>query len=700
MPVDKVRFPGPGCLVEYLQGNAVALALVLEEQNGRLRLYGSNKREMALPASRVLPWSGPALSANFTRQQMDETLEAFRIKRETLTQEVDLTELWETVQGEADKASAEWLAGLVWPAPGVDHEAAMGRALLGCKTHFKFSPPDFEIYTQDQVEKRVAEAELRAAREAVAGAGSQFFRKLWDLHSRGKTGIEAQELPEPELAAHLKKLLFENMASPEGAADDPLWKQLVSGLPDAPHLALHLAVAWGIVPEHYNYLLDKAGFERGEDWIEPYADECRAIEENLDTALKGLPFEDLPFVSIDPDQAEDHDDAFFGRPEEDGGFRAVVALACPAVCWPFGGPLDKAVLRRGTSLYLPEGDEHMIPFIPGRGLFSLDAGKLRPCLVLDMSLSPEGTVRQLDVRLGSTRPAANISLEDGEALLVADSPDPANPQSPFGPSLRSGFSFAQVLQTRRIAAGAVITERPDPKILLTTAPDGKDILVDIVSGPETPSAHNLVSEIMILANAAIADWAGERGIALLHRTQDVAIPKDFAGIWTEPHEISRVVRALPPASLQVTAKRHAGLGLDRYAPITSPIRRYSDLLNQGQIVHYLKTGRPLYTSGELSSLLPLLSARLDEVAHIQRARPRYWKYLFFRRHGDKQWWDARVLEENEAFVFVGLPWAHLIIRARRSVFGEKLYPGQFIQVRIGKVSPLRNEISILEARED
>ena len=62
-----VRYPGAGCVVEFMQGNAPQIAWVLEEQNGRLRLLLPNRRETALQAARILPWPGPAYEKNATR---------------------------------------------------------------------------------------------------------------------------------------------------------------------------------------------------------------------------------------------------------------------------------------------------------------------------------------------------------------------------------------------------------------------------------------------------------------------------------------------------------------------------------------------------------------------------------------------------------------------------------------------------------
>jgi exoribonuclease-2 len=702
MSANKIKYPGPGCLVEFMQENGPVQAVVLEEQGGRLRVYAVNRRESTLPPSRLLPWPGPLLGSGLSRQRMDEALEEHRSLRAAIAAGISPLEVWELTQGEVNKATAEWLAGLLWEHPTIDQEAGLGHALLSAKAHFRFSPPDFDIFSQDVVEARLAEAESARVREAFAVTGAQFFQKLWEVYARKRAPLTPQETPEEPLATKLKELIFSRIGDPEGTEDAPIWKLLTKGLPDVPHVALHLAVAWRLVPDHYNFWLDRAGFERGETWAEAFAREGDTLVEHTTAAVPVLERDHTPYVSIDPATTTDRDDACFTEKQENGGFHSNVALACPALTWPFGGDLDKAVQRRGSSLYLPEGDEHMLPARIGRALFSLDAGKLRPAFVLNMHLSPEGEVLEAEPHIRSTVMSVNLDLESAEAALLAGEPGghavavPAKAKKP-AVMLQHSLALARLLQARRIAAGAVITERPDPDVQVHES--GHEAKVRIENNLDVPLSHLTVGEFMIACNAALADWGHKRGIPLLYRTQDVALPREFAGVWTDPHDISRIVRALPPASLETLPKRHAGLGLPVYATFSSPIRRYTDLVNQGQIVSYLQTGKPRLSQEELNTLLPLLSARSDAVAQVQRQRPRYWKLLFFRQQGDKKWWDAVVADENEAFVTISLPWAQIMVRGKRRQFDEKLFPGMRLQVRLGKVNPLLGEIQVLEARE-
>lgn len=695
MSTHKVRYPGVGCLVEFMQGNSPMQAVVLEEQGDRLRIYALNRRESKLVASRLLPWTGPSLgTGRLSRQYMDEALEERRALRASIASGLSAMEVWELTQGEMQKATAEWLAGLIWEQPGIDQEAALGHVLLAAKTHFRFSPPEFEIFSEQTVEARQAEAESLRVREAFAVTGAQFFQKLQDIALKKRGPLEAAELPEQNLADKLAHMLLARIADPDDPEDAALWKLLVKSLPDSPHLALCLATGWGLVPEHHNFYLDRIGFERGEAWAEPFANECQTLADEAARSLDALPEDDSPYVSVDPASTRDRDDALWLAERDDGGFDLRLALACPALVWPFGGALDKAVMRRASSLYLPEGDEHMLPQHIGRGLFSLDVGQKRPSLTVRLRLDAGGGLVEAKPCLCAVSLARNMVLEDAEELLARPQ---EHPDEPLTAMFRAALKLARILQERRISQGAVITERPDPQVLVSA--ENGEYHVDITEGPNTPLTHLVVGELMILCNSALAAWCLERELPLLFRTQDVALPREFAGIWTEPQDISRVVRALPPASLEGTPRRHAGLGLAAYATLSSPIRRYADLLNQGQVARLLTTGKPLLDQAELTALLPLVSARAEAVNQVQRLRPRYWKLLFFRSRGDKVWWNGVVADENDAFATIALPWAQLLVRGRRKRFGDKLFPGMAVQLRLGKIDPLLGEIQVLEARE-
>ncbi len=701
-----IAFPGPGCIVECMQGNKAVQHWVLEAQGDSVRLLNAGRRESKLSASRLLPWLGPVYTAERSRQDMADILEQHRAARDELQKTFDILQVWDLAQGEVDRASAAWLAELIWEHPDADRIAAMGQAALACKTHFKFTPPDFEIHDAEKAALRLAEQEATRRREEFAGVGGEFFRLLWGRHLGSRGVVSDAEKTQlglsPELAERLAAMVRARLADPETQSDADAWKLLTKSLPDDPHLPLHLAVAWGLVPEHHNFWLDRAGYEADPAWAAPHAAEIAAMAEAAAAAVPEAAAPDGPFISIDPATTVDVDDAFTLRRAPDGGFELTLVFACPALFWPFGGPLDRAVLRRASSIYLPEGTTHMMPADTAVELFSLRQGKRRPALALDVSAAADGTVVRAEPRLAWVELAANLTVEACDALLHPEESPAAQPDrlaaaQPHAAMLRDALALARLLQERRIASGAVITERPDAVISLRD--EGGRTTVALEHAPLCPAAHLLVGELMILANASLAAWATRQGIPLLFRTQDVALPKEFAGVWTRPEDIARIVRHLPPALIETSPRPHAGLGMACYAPLTSPIRRYTDLVNEGQIVSHLRTGQPRLNGRDLDSLLPVLSASADMTGQIQRFRPRYWKLLFYKQQGDKAWQDGVVTEENDAFAAISLPLAQMTVRAKRRMMGEKVYPGQAVMVRLGKINPLANEIVVLEVRE-
>lgn len=710
---DCVRYPAPGCVVEYLEGNAVQIALVTEEAGGRLRLLLPNRRETRLNSSRLLPWLGPLHSADMGREDAVRVLEAHKNTREDLAAQIPVMDVWELAQGEVELAPASWFAELFESDPNTDHVSAYGRALLACKSHFRFQPPDFQVFSAEMVEKRLIEEKARLERESLAAGGAAFLRLLWEVACRKRElpqppreGASLGEWPPQEVAERLEEVLFARMTDPESQEYENIWRTLSKGLPDVPHLPLQLLVAWGKVPAHYNFWLDRAGYASGDAWWTDCGDEVAALTaagRDPDKAFArqwpdgALATCDQPCISIDSATTRDVDDAFHVEAEGDG-WALTLMLACPSLFWNFGGPLDRLVLHRGTSIYLPEGDCHMLPEVLGTDAYSLLAGQARPALRVLVHVAADGTLGGCEISVVQSTLAANLTYVDSQAVLDAQAAGaelPQNAAAPYAEQLRVGLALARQRQTARIADGAVIMDRPDPVIRLEG--EGAEVRVEVGQDYQAPDAQMLVAEMMILASAAVAQWAAEHGVAMLHRVQDVVLPKEYAGIWTTPQDMTRIMRALTPSGLEVQARPHAALGLARYTPVTSPLRRYPDLVNEEQLVHYFRTGQPRWTESELVDLLNVLSPALDAAGQVQRFRPRYWKLLFFRQKGDKVWWNGVITEENDAFVTVSLPDQGMFVRGKRRLFDERAHPGLAVDVRIGKVQPLYNEIMILEA---
>jgi len=675
-----VAHPKPGCVVEIMQGNEPLAAWVLEDQGGKLRLVTGKQREMKIPVSRVLPWSGPCYPPKASRSEIMDALRAHEERRAALAEKINPLEIWDLAQGEMDSASIQWLGQLLWDDPDADSLAALGRSLLAAKTHFKFAPPDFVIHPGDKVENLLREKALAEERARLVSAGQAFFRELWKAAKNQKP---APPPPPGRETEKLKKMLLDLVADPEHPEHAQTWNQAKKGLPDQPHLPLVLAQAWGLVPKHHNYLLDRAGIRPGDAWSENFKPEIARIKDAC-LALE-LPADHTGFISIDSATTTDIDDAFFVRREQ-AGYTVSLALACPALCWPWGSDLDRAVAERASSLYLPEATHHMLPQTLGVNFFSLHQGDEKPSVILDISVDDQGEITGVKPRPARVVVAANRTYEDVDRDLDSGA---------AGDMLQTGFELAEKLRRKRLAAGAVIIEQAEPVVHLTG--EDRDPRVDIDVKPLCPKSQLLVSELMILANTAAALWAGQNRLPMLFRTQNVTLPHGVSGCWTRPEDILRAVKNLAPTILEPEPKPHASLAVPAYAPISSPLRRYTDLVNMGQVVGFLLSQRPVKSRDELETMLAHLSSRIEAASQVQKFRTRYWKLVFFKQNQQKRDWKAVVADQDNLAAMLALPREQVIVRARLDILGGKVRIGEQYLVKLGKIDPLNNEIRVVEA---
>ncbi|MBD5607770.1 MAG: RNB domain-containing ribonuclease [Desulfovibrio sp.] len=318
---------------------------------------------------------------------------------------------------------------------------------------------------------------------------------------------------------------------------------------------------------------------------------------------------------------------------------------------------------------------------------------MRPAFCLRMKIGKNGEIVAFEPEIARARLAANLLYEDVQAVLEgSESPD--NPAFKYREQLFAAREMANARENYRVDQGAIIIRKTESKVTLEER-DG-DIIVRLE--PESPNydASRIVGELMVAASAEFARWATEHDLPLIYRTQNVTVPREYAGVWEKPEDMARIMRSLAHSILETSPRPHAALGLPCYAPVTSPIRRYADLVNEAQAMHFIAKGSPRWTEEELEKLLDSFSPDLEAASQVQRFRPRYWKLLYLKQLGEKEWIPAVITEENDNFVSVSALDGALFLRGRRGLFDERAVPGMNVMIRAGKVNPLYNESQILE----
>jgi exoribonuclease II len=368
-----------------------------------------------------------------------------------------------------------------------------------------------------------------------------------------------------------------------------------------------------------------------------------------------LPLADVAAFSLDDTETTEIDDAFSVQHRPDGTLRIGVHISAPALAVNPGSALDRIARERLSTAYMPGRKFTMLPEdVIAR--FSLDEGKARPSISLYVEVSDEGQVRGHVSRAEQVRIAANLRHAKYEALNHALATGGVT-GLPYEEDLRGLFRVAQALEKRRGKAST-------PAGVVDYAFYVEDGRVRIVPRPRGSPLDKLVSELMILANSTWGELLAERDVAAIYRVQSVG--KVRMSVHPEPHE---------------------GLGLACYAWMSSPLRRYVDLVNQWQLAATLAGRRPPFTR---TSDALLASLRAFEVTYArydehQRTMEEYWSLRWLLQQ-EVRAIPAVVLREN----LVRMEGVPLVTRVPSL---PALDPGRRVQLEIQAIDLLERTVS-------
>ena len=191
---------------------------------------------------------------------------------------------------------------------------------------------------------------------------------------------------------------------------------------------------------------------------------------------------------------------------------------------------------------------------------------------------------------------------------------------------------------------------------------------------------------MIAANAAAGDYFAERGIPAIFRNQaECRQETEFVESEHELFKIYRQRRLFSRAGLDSEPKPHCSLAIPNYTTVTSPIRRYADLVVQRQLKHALAAGSALYSNEELQQLIVQIAALQARVFLIQRKWTRYWILKYIEQE-DPETLNALVLDKNARYAHLLIP--EFLLEANAPIpENSKLQQGEKVRIRIEKVVP-------------
>lgn len=425
--------------------------------------------------------------------------------------------------------------------------------------------------------------------------------------------------PEP-IAAQLYKILFK----PDKNA--PEYKAVVQAARETQTAPLALLQKAGAITSAYEFHWQRFLFDNFPKGISFPTLAAPLMSEALPKAT-------VQAYSIDDSQTTEIDDALSVQGLGTGEVVVGIHIAAPALALSPGHAIDQIARQRLSTVYMPG---HKITMLPDHVVQSYTLQEGRDCPAVSLYLRVhESSLEVLgsETRLENVFIAANLrhdQLDDVVTEAWLDTPEPFPGMGSASPPMpHSQLAFLYRLAQQRKAQRELVRgkpetfNRPDYNFRIGTpkgqAPNGDEI-VEISQRHRGAPLDLIVAEAMILANSTWGQWLADLSVPGIYRSQASLLP----GI-----KVRMGTKALP----------HAGIGVPCYAWSTSPLRRYTDLVNQWQIIACIKHG----TTAAL--VAPFKAKDVDLFSIISAFEAAYSSYNGYQSSMER-FWTLQYLQQN------------------------------------------------------
>lgn len=365
-------------------------------------------------------------------------------------------------------------------------------------------------------------------------------------------------------------------------------------------------------------------------------------------AVPALPVADVAAFSIDDVTTTEIDDAFSVTFLDSGHVRVGIHIAAPALGIARNDEIDAIARQRLSTVYMP-GDK--ITMLPDRlvEVFTLAEGKTCPAVSLYATLDPaDWTLLGTETRAEAIPVAANLRHNDLDEIVTEENLEQGSGEFPHKKEIALLWQWARVLEKGRMAKRESFGLKPEQTNRVDFNFYVENDVVSIVRRKRGAPLDKIVAELMIFANSTWGKFLHEHGVPGIYRSQG------GSGGWAARMQVKMLTHAAP----------HQGLGVDQYAWSTSPLRRYTDLVNQWQILACVQHGvtAPLAApfkprDADLFAIVSAFDGAYGAYADFQANMERFWCLRWLAQQNVRQA-DAVVLKD-EILRLVDIP---LIIR--------------------------------------
>jgi exoribonuclease II len=662
-----------GSVIEYIDHQKITCAVVLEVKNHRLRLLTESNREVNLSAGRLSHVHGIRLDMSIGRDKLVEKLKETSLRCNALTRLINIKELWEVLNTEQEWIDLETMTEFCFPDnPTSDHASAVLRAFFENRRYFKFKPDGFFPFTEEQVEKIIAQAEAEAKRNRIIETGSEWLIRSLNAPDRQKPGELSGEFS--EIIDILRFTYLFGKDSPHYQLGKSIMGR--AGITNDSDL-FQIFVKLGIMDENENIdlLRSQIPVEFNENTLVNATD---MIEQSRKSGMTlfGNHRKDLtslPLFTIDGQATLDFDDAI--SLEENGDhFRLGIHIADVGYFIKKGDAIDQEAFSRGSSIYMPDQKIPMLPSCLAEDLCSLKQGQFRPAISIMADITAAADVIDYEIFASLIKVSDQLTYYD--VNLVAENHH----------DFSILYKIAKKFRLKRLADSAIQISLPDINVWIDNSGE-----VNVSRINRESPGRMLVAEIMILANWLMAKFLAKHQVPAIYRSQPKPKDRLYKGDEGTLFQNCMQRKLLSRFVLGSEPEAHSGLGLEAYTTATSPIRKYFDLVSQRQLRAILGL-ESFYTKEEIEHIIHMLEQPMSKVTKLQYGRNRYWilKYLE-KKIGQKE--EAIVLYKRKNNYAVLIP-AYMIECDLPLSAGIGLSPEDLVQITIQHVNARKNTLSI------
>ena len=689
-----------GDVVEFESGDDHLLGAIVRELGQKFIVVTEEGDEMR-PAGDELTFKlGEQLDASSSDDRLQSRLETIRDELEAVAADVDVELLWEFVQGGDETVTAEDLSMLYFESTEPREVLAVLQRLREDVIHFKTRKSGFEPRSPDQVEAVKEQREAEREREQKRQSFIEDVSDILGRHFLDRESAAADRMADPDFRQYAEQLQGyaihdRDYDDRDEALDllDDIEDELDREMQDQfGQKAFWLMVEMGLWDEHENLWLHRYNLEDDPD--EDVLEAAQRLDEREWTSESHRrDLTDRRCFSIDNPGTRDIDDALSCRELDDGGREIGVHIADPSAHIEPGHRLDEYARTRGTSIYLPQRTLPMFPRQVSEGIASLKAGEPRPALSVLMQFDNDGELVDHEFTTSVVEIDDRLTYSKADRLLEGE------PSDDLDERLQTLSRVAEAKKADRAERGGVNIDLPETEIDVEWHNDQPRIRCRAVE--QSSPSHDVVSELMVLANRLFAELCDDQDIPVIYREQE---PPEGELIDDEVREYPEglprtfaVLYQLKPSSLTLEPNYHFGLGLSHYTQTTSPIRRYGDLVCQRQIKAFLADEPLPYDEDEMLEILATVETTAREASRIQSETERYWILEYLRQRKDKGPMEATVIHHKDDDGSRASVWLDDIAFKCNCRFRTSVPEGETAEVVVDRADPRQDELSITQA---